>query len=105
MVQAAAQIADTLKRGGPLGDRDSGAEDLPPMLRWLLVTGQDRGTLLEALRHAAAMYRRRGSHQAEMARLFLPVLLTVLIGGGVTLIYALLLFGPWISLLDQLAGI
>ena len=44
----------------------------------------------------------RALRQAEYARVFLPILLTVAIGGSVTLLYALLLFVPWVSLLYSL---
>ena len=39
------------------------------------------------------------------ARVLLPTLSIAVIGGGITLAYGLLLFGPWMSLLYSLAKV
>ena len=48
------------------------------------------------------MYRRRAIARADWLRWRLPLMLTIAIGGTATLVYALLLFVPWISLLKEL---
>ena len=89
------------------GCRKTALGRLPPAAfdRWLLAAGEQRGTLLTALRHAADTYRRRAQRQAEIARLYVPVLATVLIGGTLVLVQAVLVFGSWASLLQALVGI
>ena len=70
-----------------------------------MLTGQSHGALEPALRHAAEIYQRRARTQADAARIFVPIFLTVVIGGSVTLAYALLLFGPWTMVLRTMSGI
>jgi len=72
---------------------------LPPLLSWLMSAGQQHGALAAALRHAAVTYRNRADHQANLARVFLPVILTVGLGGTATLINVLLVFAPYTSIL------
>lgn len=102
-LQAAAErMAVCIGQGDSLGASLAGTP-IPPMLRWLMIAGQNRGNLLSALRHASSTYRRRALHQADLARTFLPLLLTVLIGGGAVLVLALSLFYPYVSILERLA--
>ncbi|MGQ9574733.1 MAG: type II secretion system F family protein [Thermoguttaceae bacterium] len=102
---AAHQIADSLRRGQPLSAAEPATARLPPLLRWQLLSGQSRGTLWAALRHAADAYHERARHQAEKARVFLPILVTLAIGGGVVALYAALVFGCWFAILRTLTGI
>ena len=76
----------------------------PPLLGWLIAAGRPRGTLLPALRHASRAYHRRARHAADAARMLLPVLLTFAIGGTAVLLYALLLFLPYVSMLKSLGA-
>jgi type II secretory pathway component PulF len=101
--EAAGKIAEALKRGEPLGRRLPGMEWLPPMLVWSMSFGQARDALLPALRQAAEMYRQRAADQAEVARIFVPVFLTVFLAGSVVLLSALLVLGNWFSILRALA--
>jgi len=105
LLRDAEKIAAALKRGESLGNAGLAGTAIPPLVRWLMVTGQAHNTLLPALRHAAATYRRRAQRQAEIARAVLPVGLTLVLGGTVTLLYGLMVFGPWVLLLRKLGGI
>ena len=80
-----------------------GRNAFPPLLRWLLATGQQQGDLVTALRHMAGLYRRRARHLAETIRLWLPMILLFVIGATATLVYALTLFIPFTSMLQELA--
>lgn len=104
MVTAARQVADALRRGDPPDGRKLDRGSFPPLLCWLMAAGQRHGVLGPALRHAAETYQRRAEHQAHLARVFLPVVLTLAIGGSVTLMCALILFGPYTSMLKALGG-
>jgi type II secretory pathway component PulF len=101
LVPAARRFSEALQRGElPAAD---GAH-IPPLLRWLMAANQRPDTLLPAMHGAAATYRRLAQYQTDVARLLLPMLLTVVIGGGVTLFYAASLFLPYTSLLRTLGG-
>ncbi len=102
---AARRMADAIVRGEPLtGSSAAAADGFPPLLTWLLMAGRQHDALLPAIRHAAETYRRRATHQAELARVFLPVVLTIVIGGGTTLAYTLAMFIPYTSMLNSLGG-
>ena len=125
LLAAARHLAEHLQRGEVLGattnlrsvpglsssadsavgqaNRGRHAAELPPLLHWLMSAGDRQGALLPALRHAAETYRRRAEQRADMVRVFLPVVLTVVIGGSVTALYALNLFLPYVSLLRHLS--
>ena len=51
----------------------------------------------------AGMYRRRARHLEEKLRVLLPVVLLFAIGATATLLYALTLFIPFTTLLQELA--
>lgn len=124
LAEAARQMAEAVRRGEPLvafrsakgaalpgEDRPSaerkatlGPAALPPLLAWLMGAGQARGELAPALRHAAETYRVRAMVRAELVRVALPVLVTLVVGGTATAAFALLVFGPWISMIHALAG-
>ena len=96
-------IAEALRRGDALGDGLRGAGTFPPLLRWLMVAGERQGRLADALRHAAETYRRRALARADAIRTVLPTALMLAIGATATLIYALTLFVPLSTLLNDLA--
>ena len=101
-MELAQQLATAIENGQTCSVE--GPTMLPPLVRWLLLAAGRDGALVPVLRHAAAAYHRRARHQADLLRVFLPVLATVLIGGSVTALYALLLFAPYITMLRSLSG-
>ena len=112
IIQSARRIAAELSAGGSAsaisGGRDVGGAKLgrtsiPPMLQWLIATGATQPNFATALRQSADTYRRRAIARADWLRWRLPVILTVAVGGAATLIYALLLFVPWIAMLKELS--
>lgn len=105
IVPAARQLAAGLRRGEKLDQPGSGRKEFPPLLLWLMSTAERHTALLPALKHAAETYHRRAQHQAALARVFLPVVLTLVVGGSVALLYALTLFVPYTSMLRALGGV
>jgi type II secretory pathway component PulF len=105
MTGAARQLAEAVSRGEPaaavLGTIDRAA--LLPMLRWVLATGQQQGSLVEALRNLADLYRSRARFQAEKLYVLLPTVLLIVIGASATLLYGLAIFLPLINILRQLS--
>jgi len=105
MIRSAQSLAARLAAGQPL-DREQLRElAIPPMLGWMIASGLRHGALHTALRHAAKTYHRRAAHAAEVARIFLPVLFTLSIGGLAVAIAALGLFLPYISMMHELTQV
>jgi general secretion pathway protein F len=71
----------------------------PPLVSWLLIAGENQATLVESLRNTAEAYRRRVQRLDDWLRLYVPLGLTVGIGGTAVLIYAVSLLGPWYQML------
>jgi general secretion pathway protein F len=92
-----------LTRGQPPDSTRAEAAGLFPLLSWIMAAGQGQMALAPALHRTAEMYYRRGTSQAEAARAFLPVLLTLGVAGTATLAAGLLLLGPWYWFLFELA--
>ena len=105
MLEAARTMAQQIDRGETLQAGSTGSLAFPPLLRWLLAAGGQHGALVPALRHAARTYRDRAQHQAALAAVLLPVFVTLLIGGSVTLLYALAIFAPYAAMLKGISAV
>jgi len=78
-------------------------EAFSPLMRWVL--GNDKqGSIIEALRNLAPMYRKRAAYRAAKLRLFFPSIVMILVGASATLLYSLTLFLPLTGMLNRLAG-
>jgi general secretion pathway protein F len=96
-------LALAMQRGGGPAECLRHTERFPPLVAWFLTAGQDGRLLVSALRHAAASYHERARQRAEIVQTFLPVFLTLLVGGTSVLVYALLVFAPWVNLLKTIS--
>jgi type II secretory pathway component PulF len=97
-------IADRFERGEILQRREDLPGGFPPMLGWLLLSGGRQAELSEALSRSAAVYRQRAARAATWTAVYLPISLTVLVGGTATLLCALAAFVPIARLLYDLSG-
>jgi general secretion pathway protein F len=104
LLAAVARAAEGLRQGRPPGAALAADPILPPLLRWLIPSGMARGALLPALRQAAEMYRRRAERQSQWLQLIIPLGMTLGFAGGLTLLYVLLLFFPYVTMLKSIAG-
>ena len=82
----------------------SSQEGFPMLIRLALHHTGDRALLAGGLRQAAAMYRERAIRAAEWYAEYLPMVLTVAIGGTLTIAFTLLVIWPYASTLHELAG-
>jgi general secretion pathway protein F len=98
---SARQLADASRRGAV--DSAGTPAGFPPLIGWLLASGNAQPALAASLRHTAEAYRRRAERLDDWLRLYLPIGLTLAIGGTVVVFYALSVFVPWYGLLDQFA--
>lgn len=96
-------LAGAIERGAAPREAIDLAGRFPPLVAWLLSAGEGR-VLVSALRHAAGSYHERARQRAEVVQTFLPIGLTLAIGGGTVLAYALIMFLPWINLLNTLTS-
>lgn len=101
-VRVAEQLANTLRQGQTRPAQ--GEPAFPPLITWLMLSAGREGALLPALRHAASAYHRRARHQSDLLRVFLPITLTILLGGTVTFVLALSLFIPYATMLHTVAS-
>jgi general secretion pathway protein F len=99
------ELAAAVKRGEPVKSALASVDRraLLPMLRWVLASGQEQGSLLAGLHNLTDVYRKRARYKAEQLYVFLPLVLLITIGAGAVLLYGLALFLPVIELLQQLA--
>jgi type IV pilus assembly protein PilC len=81
----------------------SGA-DFPLLIRVALRQANNRPLLVGGLRQAASMYRERAVRTAEWYAEYMPLVLTVGIGGTLTVGFALLVLWPYAAALSELAG-
>jgi general secretion pathway protein F len=91
-------LAESIENGEPAGGSGPRRFGFPPFLFWVL-TCEPTGTgMTKLLRHAASIYRRQGVNLSHWLKIVFPVVAAVVIGGGVTVLYALSLFGPMAQL-------
>jgi general secretion pathway protein F len=79
------------------------AAQFPPFLRWALLDSEPNFDRPRALRMAAELYHDTALRRREQFRVVAPIVVCVVIGGGVTLLYGLSLFVPMVELLRTLA--
>jgi type II secretory pathway component PulF len=101
--QSARELARRLESGAVLSRRSDLPGDFPSLVGWSLVAGMGPTGMSRALAASANMYRRRAAQAAQWAFLYLPVLLTITIGGSAVLLYALVIVWPLTRLLFQLS--
>lgn len=104
MAADAHALATAIESGAGPREYVALAGRFPPLVAWFLSAGQEGRLLVSALRHAAASYHERARQRAEAVQSFLPVVLTLAVGGTTVLAYALLVFVPWINLLKTVGA-
>jgi type II secretory pathway component PulF len=104
-IRAARRVTEMIRKGKMQSGRPVADPAFPPLMNWLMFAAGRGGILVPTLHHSADAYHRRAKVQSDVVRAILPALLTVLIGGSITAAYALMLFLPYITLLENLAQI
>lgn len=93
---AAMKLAEQIARGERTTVAPAG---FPPLLAWMLSSGELRQDLPKVLRRAAEVYRDEANRRAQWLRLYVPLILTVVFGGGTVAIYAFVTLGPFLLIL------
>lgn len=102
LISAMHAAADRVEAGHSLEQALSGANSVPPFLRWLMVVGERQSGLAPSLRQAAHVYQQRAAVRAEWIQRIVPLVLVIGLGGGITFVYALTVFVPMASLWKSL---
>jgi type II secretory pathway component PulF len=95
------QLAERLRRGESV--RGVPLAGTPPVLSWLLTGVPEKSRLIASLRRAAEAYRRHADWTLRCLSVYLPLWLTVAVGGTAVMLYALSVFGPWCRTLYDLS--
>lgn len=96
-----ASMAQAVQAGQSLSEAVARAE-LPWLLRETLLTLGRSPQLAEGLQQAAVVYQRRALRKADNVQRYTPVVLTVLVGGGIVLVYALTVIIPLKTMFGEL---
>jgi len=96
------QLADRLRAGASPADSSTRLSAIPPLVGWLLSARGPLPALSQTLSLTADVYRQRAQRTVTWAVVYLPILLSVLVGGTATLIQALAVFLPLSRLWYQL---
>lgn len=103
IARAAKDLAERLRRGEQFEKHDDLPPGLPPLMGWLLMSGDRQPDLSGALSRNAAVYRNRAARRAAWTAVYLPIWLTVFVGGTATFLCGFLTFAPLLRLFYQLS--
>lgn len=102
LIRDADVVVDQLQHGVPFAKAVSEAKTIPPMMRWILATSSVHGTMAKSLTLLRDSWRRRAVRQSRLLKVWIPSLLTCVLGGTVTLAYGLMMFAPLRALWEGL---
>lgn len=96
-------LADAIEGGMDMESAMQKQSVFPQFLTWLLVTGYRDSDLGNALEQASSFYQGRARNRAIWISQVVPTATVLLVGGSVTLLYALTVFYPMVDLWSKLA--
>jgi type II secretory pathway component PulF len=96
-------IFTRLSQGMPLSHALRGLGLLPEWVAWMAGAGQQRGSLAEALKHIAAVYRRQVDARSALLRSILPAFMIVSTAGVLVGVFTMSVMLPMIKLLEGLS--
>ena len=96
--------AEHLAQATEQGSGDVAPGQWPAYLDWTLRHGQRSPGLPALLAHAGDVYERRAQQRALWLRVLWPSLATLVLGGGLVLVYGWVTFGPLVELWTGLEG-
>jgi general secretion pathway protein F len=95
-------LATAVEQGKSVADTFRDRHRIPPFLRWVLSNAAQPPILLSSLRHAAGLYYARAERRADAIKLWLPLGLIAVLGGGAVLLYAINCVFPILGLVEEL---
>lgn len=97
--QAASDVARRLERGERLERVEDLPRGIPPLLAWSIVSAAGQSSLAGVLAMSAQVYREQATRAARWITLYLPLVLTLVVGGSAVFVQALAVFWPMTRLL------
>ncbi len=104
MAAASSKIEQDLREGRPLGEALRGRGLVPAWVAWMTALGEQRGSLGQALREVAGMYRRQAEMRAALLRSVLPPFLIISTAGVLVGLFVFVIMLPMFRLLEGLAN-
>lgn len=95
------ELAGQIRRGQVGGPAPAG---FAPLLAWTLTSGSRQANLPQVLHRTAQTYRDEFHRRSKWLEIYVPLVATVLVAGGVVATYALVSLGPWIVVMHRLAN-
>ncbi len=90
----ARDVSNQLVNGVSFAEALRSAVSLPPLVRWMMATGEKQGMLAETLRHLSGTYRRVALRRAATIKVWLPVMITICFTGGIGMAFGVAFFLP-----------
>lgn len=103
LIDAAEALAGGFELGTRPADDNPALRELPPFLQWSLLHSDPTIGREHALRMAARIYRQSAERRSDRLRIVVPMVVSIVLGGGVVLLYGLALFVPVVEMLRALA--
>jgi type II secretory pathway component PulF len=103
LLTAARELARRIESGQSAAAPSQPPAGFPPLLGWMIVNARHQTDLQAALKQTAAAYRDRALRMADWLTVYLPIWLTVVVGGSTVALLAVLILGPWFNVLYQLS--
>ena len=97
-------LAGQIERGETLVAGADNLKSFPPLLGWLISVGGEPEVLAQTLSDMAQQYRQRAERATNWATVYLPIVITAIVGGSVVLLQAVAVFRPICKLLFELGS-
>ncbi len=98
----AVQAAARLRKGGHTAAQSNTGQVLPALVRCLLANSTDLDATADSLRLVADTYRRKANERVTHLSVAVPLAFSLIVAGGSTLVYGLMVLVPWILLIAKL---
>jgi type II secretory pathway component PulF len=93
-------LAQRLARGETIPESPAG---FPPLITWTITASRSQPQMVRSLRRAADVYRDEATRRSQWLMVYVPLVATIGICGGLVLAYAALTLGPWLALLYRVS--
>jgi type II secretory pathway component PulF len=104
LIRTTRELAQSFQSGREPAEDSAVAGSFPPFLRWAIFQADGAIGRARALRMAANVYRQSAQRRLGRMRVVVPLVACVVLGGGITLLYALALFVPVAQMIQGLAA-
>ena len=94
------ELAQRLSRGEAVRETPKG---FPPLLAWTITGARSQPQLVRSLQRAAEVYRDEAARRSQWLLVYVPLVATIGICGGLVFVYAVLTLGPWLAMLYRIS--